>query len=212
MGQIFGRQALRSGAVILALSAAAVAAAATVCRAQAIDCWLLEGQALDRAHQRGLCKDAFARNSVGGAPAAGEPIVVPKQTDAKQTDTKQADDATRGKEVAAVPSPRPAAPPAKPKRDMGSQPQPRPTRGPGPTQSSPPTWNTAREEPSWNAPRPPERVYVPDQAAPRETAEMPVEPWPVQRQPPPPTDPVEIFMDNLQRDFQSLVGKLISGR
>lgn len=203
MEQIFGLQALRSCAMTLLLSAAAVSVA-TACKAQAIDCWLLEGQALDRAHQRGLCKDAFARNSVGGAPAAGEPIVVPKQTD----------DSPRGKEVAAVPSPRPAAPPAKPKRDTTSQAQPRPVRGPAPAQSQPaaPSWNTAREAPSWNAPRPPERVVRSEEIAPEETAEIPVEPWPAQRQPPPKTDPVDIFMDNLQRDFQSLVGKLISGR
>ena len=193
MGQIFGRRALRSGAVILALSAASVAAATTACRAQAIDCWLLEGQALDRAHQRGLCKDAFARNSIGGAPAAGEPIVVPKQTDGVPHDRK----------VAAVPSPRPAAPPAKPKRDTSSQAQPRPVRGPVPA--------SAPASPSWNAPRPPEPA-----AQPQQTAEMPadprLDPRPVQRQPPARTAPVEIFMDNLQRDFQSLVTKLISGR
>lgn len=194
MGQILGRRALRSGAVILALTAASVAAATTACRAQAIDCWLLEGQALDRAHQRGLCMDAFARNSVGGAPAAGEPIVVPKQTDAKPTGG-----APRDREVAAVPSPRPAAPTAKPRRDTSSQAEPRPVRGPAPA------------SPSWNAPRPPEPA-----AQPQQTAAMPadpqIDPRPAQRQPSPPTDPVEIFMDNLQRDFQSLVTKLISGR
>ncbi|MBP2292785.1 hypothetical protein [Azospirillum rugosum] len=194
---------------MLALSAAAIPAA-TACRAQAIDCWLLEGQALDRAHQRGLCKDAFARNSVGGAPAAGEPVVVPKQTNDAPRDVARGNQ--RDREVAAVPSPRPATPPAKPKREGTAQSQPRPARAAAPAQSQLPSWSTGREEPSWNTPRPADRVARVEETVPKETAEIPVEPWPVRRQPPPSTDPVEIFMDNLQRDFQSLVTKLISGR
>ena len=176
------------GAVMLVMAAA-------TCQAQAIDCWLLDGQALDRAHERGLCQDAFARNSVGGAPASGEPVVVPRQRDSAPHGTTDSasrgtiDAASRGREVAAIPRPRPAAP-RKPTREAASPPQPA----------------TAPPHPSWSAPRPPQTV-----ARPEETAEAPAGP-PAVRRPPPPAAPVAVFVDNFQRDFRSLMDKLVTGR
>ncbi len=51
-------QAIRCGALTLALLSAA-----PVGRAQAIDCWLLDGGMLAQARTQGRCLDAFARDS-----------------------------------------------------------------------------------------------------------------------------------------------------
>lgn len=60
-----------------ALVAAAMmvgAAAAGSARAAAVDCWLLDGERLEQAVDRGLCDDAFSRNSKPGeAPVLDRP-------------------------------------------------------------------------------------------------------------------------------------------
>lgn len=204
------RQRLCSGVLTLSfLSASFLSAAilfgASACRGQAVDCWLLDGDALARAHERGLCGDAFARNTVGGAPAVGEPIVVPKPRD----------EARRGRDVAAAPSPRPAVPP-KPKREAASRAAPQ-AAAPA-LRDAAPSWNAPREEPSWNAPRPPEPSERRIESGPMEVAGVPparpaAAPAPVQDPAPsPPTDPVAAFMNDLERDFRSLMAKLVSGR
>ena len=49
-----------------------------VCGAEALDCWLLTGNALDRARQQGLCLDTFARNTNDATPSHGGKITSSK--------------------------------------------------------------------------------------------------------------------------------------
>ncbi|AWJ88840.1 hypothetical protein Sp245p_03085 [Azospirillum baldaniorum] len=57
------------GALTLALFLTAPIHPAPAAAAGSVDCWLLDGDALTRAREGGLCKDAFSRNSqTGEAP------------------------------------------------------------------------------------------------------------------------------------------------
>ncbi|MCG5239387.1 hypothetical protein [Azospirillum doebereinerae] len=48
-------------------------------RAAAVDCWLLDGDRMERAAGHGLCDDAFSRNSrPGEPPALGETASLPE--------------------------------------------------------------------------------------------------------------------------------------
>ncbi|CAO3438071.1 hypothetical protein [Azospirillum doebereinerae] len=48
-------------------------------RAAAVDCWLLDGDRMERAADHGLCDDAFSRNSKPGEPPAlGETASLPE--------------------------------------------------------------------------------------------------------------------------------------
>ena len=66
MGQTVRRCAL-GGALALA-----TVAAPSVSGAQVVDCWLLDGHALEQSRAQGACLDAFARNSGTGARVAGD--------------------------------------------------------------------------------------------------------------------------------------------
>ncbi|MBP2313753.1 hypothetical protein [Azospirillum soli] len=65
---------------------------APTARAASVDCWLLDGDKLDQARDRGLCQDAFSRNSKAGSPpvitAKAAPIPTAKPTPPKRTASK----------------------------------------------------------------------------------------------------------------------------
>jgi len=182
------RRTLRIGTLsLLMMSAASVCAGQA--SAQAIDCWLLDQDGLARAHERGLCKDAFARNTRAGQPAGGQTVVIPKRHDG---------------EVAAMPPAKPPPAPAKPKRTTLAH---RTQNAPQPT--VPPPGEPPRELSSWATPRgaepPPPAV---SQAIGTQVAG--IDPPAVQAPPPPPppSDPLTTFANNFQRDFRSLMLKL----
>ena len=90
----------RMGVCALALVAATFLAAAPSARAASVDCWLLDGDRLDRARDRGLCQDAFSRNSKAGSPPVvtakaapiptAKPTPPPKRTAAKAKSSRTA--------------------------------------------------------------------------------------------------------------------------
>ena len=179
---------LRTGTLSLLLMSAALVCAGQA-SAQAIDCWLLDQDGLARAHERGLCEDAFARNTQAGKPAGGQTVVIPKRHDG---------------EVAAMPPAKPPPAPAKPRRTATIH---RTHEAPQPAVQ--PSEESPRELSSWAAPRGPEpqppavprvagaQVAGIDQAV--------VQP-PLAQAPPP--DPITAFANNFQRDFRSLMLKL----
>ena len=59
-------------ALLLAVAATSASGNAHGADAGSIDCWLLEGDGLDRARDQGLCQDAFSRNSRAGEP----PVII----------------------------------------------------------------------------------------------------------------------------------------
>ncbi len=190
------RRTLRTGALRSGTLSLLLMSAASVCTgqagAQAIDCWLLDQDGLARAHERGLCQDAFARNTRAGEPAGGQTVVIPKRHD--------------GEVAAMPPAPSPAKPPpapAKPKRTTTAH---RTQDAPPPAVQPP--GEPRRELSSWAVPReagsPPPAV-----SQPAGTRTAGIDPPVVQQSPAPPTpDPLTTFANNFQRDFRSLMLKL----
>lgn len=176
------RRPLRIGALRIGTVSLLLMSAASVCTgpagAQAIDCWLLDQDGLARARERGLCQDAFARNTQAGGPAGGQTVVIPKRHD--------------GEVAATPPAPSPAKPPpapAKPKRTTLAH------RSQGaPLPAVQPPGEPSRELSSWAVPREAESPPV-------------VQPSPAPSSPPP-SDPLTAFANNFQRDFRSLMLKL----
>ncbi|WP_146208813.1 hypothetical protein [Azospirillum sp. TSO22-1] len=58
--------------------ALAVFSFVSVCGAETLDCWLLTGNALDRARQQGMCLDTFARNTNDATPSHGGKVASSK--------------------------------------------------------------------------------------------------------------------------------------
>ena len=192
------RRTLRIGALSLLMMSAASACAGQA-SAQAIDCWLLDQDGLARAHERGLCEDAFARNTRAGEPAGGQTVVIPKRHDG---------------EVAAIPPAKPPPAAAKPKRTTAAHRAHDAHRPSVPPPGESPPEESPRELSSWAAPRGPEpQPPAVPQAVGTQVAgiDSPAVQPPLAQAPPPPsppTDPLTTFANNFQRDFRSLMLKL----
>ncbi len=87
----------RAGALALGVAALLIATPpASAARAGGVDCWVLDGAALDQARGQGMCGDAFSRNTHPGAP----PFL-------PRTDGAAAGVGTNGTTMATFPAPDP---------------------------------------------------------------------------------------------------------
>lgn len=164
----------------------ALLSAASVCEAETLDCWLLDGSKLDRARQQGSCLDTFARNTKDGTPA---PV---RRTIHSKGDSKH---------VAAAHSLKAAALPSKPKRaDSVEQ------RDIRPETNEIPSWSSPREEMTQRSVD--ADIAQADAASVQAQSAMIRDPvtdalYGLQRD-------FEYFVSDLERDFRSF-GRLITG-